>query len=49
MIIEWQMTQNALAMKIDQLVFICNFVKDKSMQDYNPVSISIKANNWIEI
>lgn len=31
MIIEWQMTQNVSAMKIDQLVFICNFVEDKSM------------------
>lgn len=36
-------------MKINQLVFIRNLVKDKDMQDCNPINTFIKAGNFIKI
>lgn len=49
MIIGWQVTQGLSMMKIDQLVFIRNLVKDEGMQDCNPVSTPMKASNFIEM
>lgn len=48
-IIEQQITQNVSTIKIDQLAFICNLVKNKGMQDCNPISIPMKASNFIEM
>lgn len=35
--------------KIDELAFIHNLVKDKSMRDCNPVSTPMKADNFIKM
>lgn len=49
MIIKWQIIRNISSIKIDQLVFICNLVKDKSIQDCNPITTPIKASNFIKM
>lgn len=48
-IISWQVTQSLSMLKIDQLTFICNLIEEKSMQDCNLVSTSIKIGNFIEM
>lgn len=48
-IIGWQVTRGPSTIKIDQLAFIYDHIKKKSMREYNSVSTLMKAGNFIEM
>lgn len=48
-IIGWQITQRPSIIKIDQLAFIHNHIKEEGMRDYNLVNTPMKAGNFIEM
>ena len=49
MIIGWQVTRGPSMIKIDQSAFIRDLIEDKGMQDCNPVSMPMKAGNFIKM
>lgn len=41
--------QNSFMLKIDQLTFICDFIKEKDIQNYNQINKLMKTDNFIQI
>lgn len=50
-IIGWQVTWDweLSILRINQLAFICDFVKEEDIRNCNPISIPMKAKNFIKI